>query len=1666
MKLSLNANFDPSVRFSKTWSRKLIDSKEVGRFCIPLGLVRVPGVFRLDIGISATASASASASLSASLQSEYSISAGGEWSGGNDVRPKSDKGGSTQPSFEARIKKASASVSASLTPTFEVHWPSVTSKPFQAAGWLLRTILGSKKGSTLPSLLVFKLTAPITASVDAKFCTEKCPYAGRNVEANFRGGLPTVSGSLTINIGPFNKNWKIFEISVYESVKSDCFSTGWAKVPCCIKNGKPGRIDPKTKDCEEECDSIPGDSSSPKGVKMPDGSCNCEMCPDNSVKRKRSGNKPGCPCLCKDNTEKEMNFDGSCPCSCPCEDGTKDTIARDGSCPCKCSCKGFQESTRGPFGCKCEEKCPVCEDGEEPVWIDEKCKCRKKFNCGVPPVCVTGRRGPNCQQPDCWPCQGCSGNGVCGTDSSCQSSCSCRRRWQGRCCERLRPVRFWGDPHLQTLDGVEFDYFDIGEFWNCKSIKNDFGMQIRFFGYKGASLTGAVALKVAENVVTITTLPVSTPRDSPMLRINGALQNFSGNDAQLLFANDSIKLNILNPENRTESNGVQATIMAFQYKSGVTVSVEAEYSPVMSRHYLNVNFIPNADFTKATEGLCGFMDDDETNDLIGSNGEQYTYNDTVQFADSWRITATHNGSGLVNSWNWNSSNFHAEDVMDSSYTSEGHKPLYTLDDFPENQVEEAKGVCSRNGLENALLNNCIFDILMTNDTSFADQQSLKIGCPNDCTGKGLCKNATCSCLEGWSGDDCTIGSCGNCSRGSCVEGFCKCDIGWEGAECDKKATCFAVDNCTSEVHGICKTTDICECNVGFTGSNCATIANCNNVLNCSLNGVCIGIDECKCDTGYSGASCNVTSCESLGYCSGNGRCIAFDTCECVSGWSGPSCSIPDCKAVNQCSKKGECVGPNYCNCFGGYQGADCSIFLDCSHLSNCTDNGVCIFNNDVTGDTNICSCFLGFVGSNCSQYDCSDVNDCSGNGTCVEPNLCSCNTGYEGKMCLDFSCQLRSRCSGNGICMGFEECQCNDNWIGLSCETPTCYDMNNCSSNGQCVSPNKCECFEQYDGENCTEEVSKNLNAPTFTNESYFAAVSENRGKGFVVLSVYANDTDHGRSGEVSYIIEDASLASFFMVNQDSGEISVFADDVLDYETLSQKQFTFTVTATDNGVPSRSSEATVTITVQDENDNCPVIGTLPGKYKLPVDILASDADYGNNGQIQYSITEESDPDRNFFITSHGRIFPNSTLEPGEYSLTVVAQDGGVVPCAREVTLTVVIDHIVSVVVFPTSTSAFESNSTAYQQTPSLQTPSKTAQIPSTSSIADVQSSSHFITSTRMKQSSTLLTTSIVAGHSSSEIKSSPTNYQPTQSLPATSEFAQTSSPPIVRETLKQGLESSSVVAKSSSLLSTSIIVAKVPSPSSQTSAMTQESSSLFQTASLTTSLPRSIMYHASSGKLEIASHMQPSPTSKIVSTVTSTQLTPTKRIVTLRARLLNYVFVASYRDKNSSDYKNLRGVVEKAMINIFEKMTGFLRISDVDFDEGSVIANIQTEFSSENKQVSSSSLARAVADASDDKGNLDKLHFDKSFLEQQIVSTTPKATVATTSKDEEREGDKNAIIGATAAIGGAGFICLVLILFFVCYFKKRRNENKISEERPVRIELNDASSYVNHHCDA
>jgi len=52
----------------------------------------------------------------------------------------------------------------------------------------------------------------------------------------------------------------------------------------------------------------------------------------------------------------------------------------------------------------------------------------------------------------------------------------------------------------------------------------------------------------------------------------------------------------------------------------------------MGRQYLNVLYAPTVAYKGHTEGLCGFMDNNATNDFMGPDGE--AYEEAVQFAES------------------------------------------------------------------------------------------------------------------------------------------------------------------------------------------------------------------------------------------------------------------------------------------------------------------------------------------------------------------------------------------------------------------------------------------------------------------------------------------------------------------------------------------------------------------------------------------------------------------------------------------------------------------------------------------------------------------------------------------------------------------------------------------------------------------------------------------------------------------------------------------------------------------------------------------------------------------------------------------------------------------------------------------------------------------------
>ncbi|XP_051926329.1 protocadherin beta-16-like [Hippocampus zosterae] len=167
-----------------------------------------------------------------------------------------------------------------------------------------------------------------------------------------------------------------------------------------------------------------------------------------------------------------------------------------------------------------------------------------------------------------------------------------------------------------------------------------------------------------------------------------------------------------------------------------------------------------------------------------------------------------------------------------------------------------------------------------------------------------------------------------------------------------------------------------------------------------------------------------------------------------------------------------------------------------------------------------------------------------------------------------------------------------------------------------------------------------NDNAPVFPASIYRANVAENNSPGFPVLSVSAKDPDENQNARVSYMLEQSeiggrSIREFVSVNAESGVIS--AARSYDYEQI--KELIFIVRAQDGGSPPLSSNVSVRILIQDQNDNAPQVlypvqtgGSLLAEMVprsadvgyLVTKVVAVDVDSGQNAWLSYKVHKATD----------------------------------------------------------------------------------------------------------------------------------------------------------------------------------------------------------------------------------------------------------------------------------------------------------------------------------------------------------------------------------------------------------------------------------------------------------
>uniref|UniRef100_A0A3B1IUA2 Cadherin domain-containing protein n=1 Tax=Astyanax mexicanus TaxID=7994 RepID=A0A3B1IUA2_ASTMX len=191
-----------------------------------------------------------------------------------------------------------------------------------------------------------------------------------------------------------------------------------------------------------------------------------------------------------------------------------------------------------------------------------------------------------------------------------------------------------------------------------------------------------------------------------------------------------------------------------------------------------------------------------------------------------------------------------------------------------------------------------------------------------------------------------------------------------------------------------------------------------------------------------------------------------------------------------------------------------------------------------------------------------------------------------------------------------------------------------------------------------------NDNPPIFEQNEYHTTVPENNAPGTSIFTVNARDSDWNQNAKVSYFLEEMQIGEetvtyYVSINADNGEIRAIRP--FDYEQI--KQIRFTVKAQDGGSPPLSSKATITISIQDQNDNNPqllypvqtggsvVAEIVPRSAEvgyLVTKVVAVDVDSGQNAWLSYKLHKATDR----------ALFEVTDKDAVKQKLTVVVEDNG------------------------------------------------------------------------------------------------------------------------------------------------------------------------------------------------------------------------------------------------------------------------------------------------------------------------------------------------------------------------------------------------------------------------
>src|SRR5579883_230262 len=250
-----------------------------------------------------------------------------------------------------------------------------------------------------------------------------------------------------------------------------------------------------------------------------------------------------------------------------------------------------------------------------------------------------------------------------------------------------------GDPHVATIDGLNYDLQTVGEYTLVKSTKDDFVVQVRMVPVRGSdavSMNQAIATTLDGHRVT-----VAIENATEVLRVDG--KEVLGEPPAPLRGAVLCTETMYGPS--CQLNWPDGTIVR---------------ATQIERFALNVDVRPARARLGTLAGLLGDGDGSTANDLVGLGGASLGTSPSPQainrsLADRWRVRS---GASLFDYLPGQSSRTFA----DTTFPRSDAGRLANRD--------SAERVCRQEGITDvALLDDCVTDLAATNNVAYASVYS-------------------------------------------------------------------------------------------------------------------------------------------------------------------------------------------------------------------------------------------------------------------------------------------------------------------------------------------------------------------------------------------------------------------------------------------------------------------------------------------------------------------------------------------------------------------------------------------------------------------------------------------------------------------------------------------------------------------------------------------------------------------------------------------------------------------------------------------------------------------------------------------------------------------------------------------------------------------------------